>query len=88
MYSYLPGSFWLYPNPVRSSLVIRSKGESIVEVEVMDELGRCVNRIGPNALSSHGYQAILDTSSLRPGVYIAHIKSVSGYGFLRFVKTE
>jgi hypothetical protein len=88
MYSYLPGSFWLYPNPVRSSLVIRSKGESIVEVEVMDELGRCVDRIGPNALSSHGYQAILDTSSLGPGVYIAHIKGVAGYGFLRFVKTE
>jgi hypothetical protein len=88
-YSYFSGSFVLYPNPVRSSLIIQGNGARIVEVEIINELGRCVDRVGPNALPPFSSnKAILDTSSLRPGVYIAHIKGDVGYEFLRFVKTE
>lgn len=74
-------STWLYPNPCDQTLNV-VLGESQNMIQVWNHLGQL-----QNVQTKHNYGKIcLDTSSLRPGIYIIRISSAKGDTSLKFVK--
>lgn len=71
---------YIYPNPAGNSLIIRSDGQSIRNIKILDELGRVV--LSPEAIAGH----VVDISGLAAGVYVAAVQTTSGELTHLFVK--
>jgi hypothetical protein len=66
-------TFSLFPVPAVDVLTIRSTGEALLSVEVLDGTGRMVHRA-----SANGPTATLDLSALPAGTYAVRIVTVDG----------
>lgn len=72
-------SFSVYPNPTNDRLTIENNGETILQVEVVDLLGKVV-------LRPHLSANTIDISSIPSGMYILNVATKSGSGTQRVFK--
>ena len=60
----------VYPNPVRNTLYIKSMGNEIKEIVIMDLLGKSMPQ--PNETEA------IDMSQFKPGIYLIRITTKQG----------
>lgn len=71
----------VYPNPVSSSLNIKSQ-ENIIELMVYNNMGQPVIRVGGLNTKQHE----LEVGNLPPGIYFIHIKTKNFFAVRKFLE--
>jgi hypothetical protein len=80
----IPGSFVLWPNPVKNSLFIQNTGlEPNTNLQLYDASGRAVT----GTVLSPGMN-VLSLTNLAPGVYVAEVRGLNGAVYTQKVVKE
>jgi hypothetical protein len=78
---YNNASMEIYPNPVSAELNIKTTGEIISRVTIIDVLGQIVYH---QALASSALS--IDVSSFAPGIYVLEAETTSGIMTRKFIR--
>jgi hypothetical protein len=74
-------NFKAFPNPSQTSWTIKTENIIISSINVFDVLGKNVVSLFPNTI-----ETVIDGSSLKAGLYVAQIKTVSGVKSIHLIK--
>ncbi|MFN8285347.1 MAG: T9SS type A sorting domain-containing protein [Chitinophagales bacterium] len=74
----------LYPNPVKDELNLSSVGSFMLEVEIVDALGRPVM----HQLLNNAGKATISVSDFADGLYFIKVKSTNGTAYSHFIKSK
>ncbi|MEW4922335.1 T9SS type A sorting domain-containing protein [Algibacter sp. 2305UL17-15] len=74
-------AFTAYPNPTQDNWTVKGQDAKIETINVFDILGKQVLRLSPN-----NREALIDGSSLKSGIYFAHIKTLTGINSVKLIK--
>jgi hypothetical protein len=74
-------NFKAFPNPSETSWTIKTDNDNITSIKVFDVLGKNVVSLFPNTI-----ETVIDGSTLKAGLYVAQIKTVSGVKIMKLIK--
>jgi spore maturation protein SpmB len=74
-------NFKAFPNPSQTSWTIKTENITITSIQVFDVLGKNVVSLFPNTI-----ETVIDGSSLKAGMYVVQIKTLSGIKSIKLIK--